>query len=524
MKALFFVIIACLILLVSDWFSEFIVTQGWDIYQLMYTGQRLLEGELSWTVEYFDKLLINQFLFILPAFFGTIKAWFIISFLFIIFASYACFILVTDVLSYNPKISIQNRKISAIVAAISTLYLCSVLGPLQNLNAVAASCSVISLALLLKSSFRCENKKIYIFSFFLSALFASICIGVRPFFLFALTLSAILLLLPLLKNFFGIKRTLLISLLWVALVGIFGLLTNMVPYLIIGRMDAFFAGMSMLNQVPPPSGIFKILYNIIIDISKKPALAILIIVLSCASSIYATIIFVKSRQNIFVIDRMIFSILIYTLVMPILLLLMILNRHYWNHYLQMFAPFWGMGLGFFFAITISGLSITTLKDTLFVWAIAISLVLFTIIPNFTYNLRDIYDNLNNNKLKLNKGDIRLEEISKVLLSLPEKKRDFLFLDDTRPHFFLKESRHGFPLAANTRHIVKFGWWRDANMPDHFNHPKNSEEYCSALEQYGPTLIFVGNKLLEFEKTCLKKTLSYSFNQNLSTDVNLYLRN
>jgi hypothetical protein len=289
-------------------------------------------------------------------------------------------------------------------------------------------------------------------------------------------------------------------------------------------MDVFFAGMSMLTQVPPPSGIIKILYNIIIDISKNPALAILIIVLSCASSIYATIIFVRSRKNIFTIDRMTHSIIIFTLVMPTLLLLMILNRHYWNHYLQMFAPFWGIGLGFFFAIIISSFSSKTLKDSIFVWAVSISLVLFTIIPNFTYNLRDIYNNLNNNKLKLNKGDIRLEEISKILLSLPKERRDFIFLDDTRPHFFLKEPRHGFPQAGNTRHIVKFDWWKDANMPDHFNHPKNSEEYCSALEQYGPTLIFVGNKLLEFEKTCLKKTLIYSFNQNLPTEVNLYMRN
>ena len=524
MKALFFVIVACLILLVSDWLSEFTVTEGWDIYQLMYSGQRLIEGELSWTVEYLDKLLITQFLFFLPAFFGTIKVWFIISAFFVILGSYACFVLVDDVLSTNPNISIKNRKNSAIVAAISTLYLFSVLGPLQNLNAVPASSALISLSLLLKSSFSRENKKVYIPSFFLSALFASICIGVRPFFLFALILSAILLLLPLLKNFFGINRTLLISLLWVTLVGIFGLLTNMFPYIIIGRMDVFFAGMSMLTQVPPPSGIIKILYNIIIDISKNPALAILIIVLSCASSIYATIIFVRSRKNIFTIDRMTHSIIIFTLVMPTLLLLMILNRHYWNHYLQMFAPFWGIGLGFFFAIIISSFSSKTLKDSIFVWAVSISLVLFTIIPNFTYNLRDIYNNLNNNKLKLNKGDIRLEEISKILLSLPKERRDFIFLDDTRPHFFLKEPRHGFPQAGNTRHIVKFDWWKDANMPDHFNHPKNSEEYCSALEQYGPTLIFVGNKLLEFEKTCLKKTLIYSFNQNLPSEVNLYMRN
>jgi hypothetical protein len=524
MRALFFVLLGCLILLVSDWLLEFTVTEGWDIYQLMYAGQRLVEGELSWTVEYFDKLLITQLLFFLPAFFGTIQVWFIISVFFVIFGSYACFILVNDVLLSNSNISLENRKNSSIIAAISTLYLFSFLGPLQNLNAVSASSAAISLALLLKSSFKYENKKIYLFSFFLSALFASICIGVRPFFLFALIFSAILLLFPLLKKFFGINRALFISLLWIILIAIFGLLTNMVPYIIIGRTDVFFAGMSLLSQVPPPSGIIKILYNIIIDISKSHALAIFIIVLSFTSSIYATIIFVRSRQNIFTLDRMIYSIIIFTVLMPILLLLMILTRHYWSHYLQMFAPFWGIGLGFFFAVTISSLSSKTLKDSIFIWAVALSFVMIAIIPNLTHNLREIHKNISNNKLRLNVGDIRLEELSKALLSFPEEKRDFIFLDDTRPHFLLKEPRHGFPLAANTRHIVKFGWWKDANMPDHFNHPKNSEEYCLALEQYGPTLIFIGDKLLDFEKTCLKKTLSYSFNQNLSTDVNLYLRN
>jgi hypothetical protein len=261
-----------------------------------------------------------------------------------------------------------------------------------------------------------------------------------------------------------------------------------------------------------------------IDIFKSPTLAILIIALSFNASIYASIIFERSRQNIFATDRTIYSIIIFTIVIPTLLFLMILTRHYWNHYLQMFAPFWGMGAGFFFSIAISTLDMKTIKDSIFFWVTTLSLVIITIIPNFTFNLKDTYENLKNNKLKLNISDIRLKEISKVLQSLPEEKRDFIFLDDTTPHFLLKESRHGFPLAPNTRHIVKFGWWKEANMPDHFNHPKNSEEYCLALEKYGPTIIFVGAKLLEFEKTCLEKNLFYSFTQKLSTDFNFYLRN
>ena len=215
-----------------------------------------------------------------------------------------------------------------------------------HINTISASCAVISLALLLKSSFKLETRKIFLLPFFLSALFASICIGVRPFYLLALIIPVILLLALRLKNFLGIKKILSISLLWIILVGTFGLLTNMVPYLIVDKPEAFFAGMSLLSQVPPPTGILKILYNIIIDFYKQPTLAILIITLSFVSSIYATKILVRSK-NIIAVDYMTYSIIIFTLVIPMLLLFMILNRHYWSHYLQMFAPFWGMGLGFF---------------------------------------------------------------------------------------------------------------------------------------------------------------------------------
>ena len=65
----------------------------------------------------------------------------------------------------------------------------------------------------------------------------------------------------------------------------------------------------MLSQVPPSSAIIKILYNLMIDIFKQQALIILIIVLSSASSISVMITFVRSRQSIFALDKMTYSIL-----------------------------------------------------------------------------------------------------------------------------------------------------------------------------------------------------------------------
>ena len=65
MKTLVFVGVSLFALLVSNWFLDLLKTGSWDTYHFMYSGQRLLEGELAWTLEYADKLLINQFLFIL---------------------------------------------------------------------------------------------------------------------------------------------------------------------------------------------------------------------------------------------------------------------------------------------------------------------------------------------------------------------------------------------------------------------------------------------------------------------------
>ena len=41
MKALAFVGLSCLVLLVSDWLLEITVTEGWDIYHLMVPSARL---------------------------------------------------------------------------------------------------------------------------------------------------------------------------------------------------------------------------------------------------------------------------------------------------------------------------------------------------------------------------------------------------------------------------------------------------------------------------------------------------
>ena len=107
---------------------------------------------------------------------------------------------------------------------------------------------------------------------------------------------------------------------------------------------------------------------------------------------------------------------------------------------------------------------------------------------------------------------------------PDERRDFLFLNDERIHWMLQEPRHGFPTQANTGHIIDWGTWDNTfDMPNHFNHPTNAEEYCNELEERGPTILFIRN-LPNFKKSCLRKSSVYNFEENLSDDVSLFKRN
>ena len=163
MRTFLFVGLSYLVLLLSDWLW-LTVTQGWDIYHLMDTGQRFLLGELAWTAEYVDKLLITQFLFVLPAFFGTLKVWFIISAVFVIFGSYACFVLVNHIC---PLIQIYQFKIeNCCYYCILINFIYFVLPGHYCILMLFASSGVISLALLLKSSFKFEDRKISFLPFF----------------------------------------------------------------------------------------------------------------------------------------------------------------------------------------------------------------------------------------------------------------------------------------------------------------------------------------------------------------------
>ena len=178
-----FIILICAISILINWILKIkgIGDYDWDIDHSMYFGQRLLEGEFIWTKEFNDRLLIEQILFALPASYNSVLVWFLFSTVFVVFGSWACFVLVDDILSGSPSIPSKDRKLAAIISVVSMLYLFTFLpGGLHHVNAVSASLALVCLSLLVRSL--PDSSHIRWYPFFISALSASISIGLRPYF------------------------------------------------------------------------------------------------------------------------------------------------------------------------------------------------------------------------------------------------------------------------------------------------------------------------------------------------------
>ena len=508
-----FIIVACVLSIFINWLLQ--IKSGnssWDVDGFMYLGFRLLEGEFLWTIEYDDKLPIVQILFVLPSLFESIFIWFLISSTFVIFGAWACYIFVIDVLSKYSSIPSVERQLSAILASISMIYLSTFLpGTFYHINLVSASAAIISFALLIRSLQ--NDNRINIILFFISAFSASLSIGIRPYFFFSLITGVPLLII----NHFRIlrKKSKIFKLVgfWILLVGLFGFILNVVPYIYIGDLNSLYAGISMLSQELNPQEIQYTILNFITGLWKQPLMIKIFIIFSVVTVIKILFKLITSNTENFIIRKIQYDIIILILISPLLLLALILSKHFHTHYLQMFAPFLALGVGFFFSIGFSSLVKKLSKGSKVVWLITISFVLITILP---VSINDLI------KFNKEKNIDHVTYVAEAVSMQPEDQQDFLFIDDIRSHWMLSESRHGFPQAANTRHIILLDWWTEIKMPIHFEHPTNSEEYCMALEKKGPSLVFI-YQLKNFETSCLKTSSVYRFLKQLHNGVSLFKR-
>ena len=510
-----FIIILFFFLILSNLFfrvNEFGGYDG-DVDTFIYSGQRLLEGAFHWTENFDDKLPIIQILFLLPGLFKSVLVWLLLSFIIIIFGAWACFYLVNNILSCDISIPLKERRLAASLSSISLVYMFLFLpGNIFHINAASASFAIISLALIVKSL--TLKSQLKILPFFISAVCASISIGTRPYFLISLIIGASLLIINRSEFLNGRNGWFLRIFLWIGTTGLIGFITNVAPYIAIDNLDAFFAGVFMMTQDLIPQRMPVTITRMVTVIYEQNLLILMLTILSLSSIVYSLSIF--SIKKTF-INRSLNDVVIIIFICPLLLMMLIITKHFHRHYLQLFVPFLAIGVGLFFPLFknkfLNFLSNIKSKN---IWAMTIFFVVIFCIEIFFKDFVNVYFTI------WKKIDPIYPKIEKIVSMQPEDKSDFLFLNDTRIHWILREPRHGFPSQGNTVHIIVWGAWEKFNMPEYYNHPKNAEEYCVELEKRGPTILFI-RKMPNFKKSCLRKSLVYNFEEKLSDNVSLFKR-
>ena len=147
-----------------------------DLFNFMYHGQQLLNGRLIWVYEFEDKLPINQFLFLIPAYFKNLHVWYFISVFFLILSTLCVFVFSKKYLKgiKNEKYIFQFSVLTSLIYLALNL---SFYDSIKHINTVAINSFVIGFSLLTIELDKTKKWRV------IAILFMGIAVSVRPYFL-----------------------------------------------------------------------------------------------------------------------------------------------------------------------------------------------------------------------------------------------------------------------------------------------------------------------------------------------------
>jgi hypothetical protein len=157
---------------------------NWDVDHMMYFGGRLLHGELVWIQEFDDKLPVVQFLFAIPAAFGSIRIWQLFSILSVLAAAGSIAWGVRLLLIRDWKLERTAATYFSLAAAGTYLYFTAVLpGNLSHINAMAASLvTIATMVTLVAARPGACSLRDFAGRLMIAALLASVAVSMRPYF------------------------------------------------------------------------------------------------------------------------------------------------------------------------------------------------------------------------------------------------------------------------------------------------------------------------------------------------------
>lgn len=481
-------------------FLEFNTSRyDWDIDHELYFGQRLARGELLWLAEYNDKLLFQQFLFAPAGVFGEINLWRVMSLgillVFILALHKYGWELVGEVFP-NRR---ERAMFTFLTALLTSLFISGFPGGLSHLNFFSAGSAMLTIIFLVLLTRQARGVRFWYFSSAV-AFFGTLSISVRPYFLLPIALVWLLTFLseairPLASN--GTRR---FRMLWpMTMMGLLGFCLNVLPYFLLGRGEAFMEGLSVLAVGRNPNSAWK---SFLIDWTSQPNLTVIIgLVLAGLFIVRA----VTTRGFSYA-----HSFLFLTALASVAVIVSIFMRHWWAHYAMMLVPFIALLFGATAVLSIRRLSlflggrIENRNRQLGQLAIA-TFSVFALVLTQGFVERAQSSNI--------PAESYLETlvIDEWLSANRDGRPTFLVPYNMRAHWMLRESRYGFPHAAN---LVQsdLGWWNQAPSTTSFALFSDTSEACESIYRSSVTVIFLPTSSPLGH--CFEKSLEQSGNSRI----------
>jgi len=469
-------------------------TYDWDVDHEIYFAQRLLQGEWLWMREFHDKLPAIQLVFLVPAWLSSVTVWRLMSLTAVLGAALVMTRLLPQFIGLDRLGSLARRRILWFGGLVWTAWMFGSAGGITVVNPMVASLQLISLLLILHLAVHPEIRGIRWLALALVAgLAGALAISVRPY---VVGQSVLVVLLGVAWRGGWVRggspapsslpRTILDGLAWTLIFLFWGSVLNVLPYALSGQMALFREGMAMLAGELNPNSAVR---GFIDSLRRSDTLGFFV---TFALLILATL---ASLPRLDTRVRMVALVLICGTAST---LAMFLTKHYWPHYNSLLV-------GAHVVLALVLLAHAAQSGSRLSTAIALGISALVAIPPFALAGARA-------ALLLSPADTETAAIVAFMSTGQAGGHDFLAVSDMKSHWLLQQSRHGFPHAANTKHIHN-GWWGKAPEVTQIFAPRTGEAYCARLLSAGPEYVF--DRRDGFVVDCLTSAASpYSLDSTL----------
>jgi len=461
--------ISAALALFADFFTK---SYDGDIDHEMYFGQRLLSGELIWTVEYHDKLFVVQLLHAIPAYFESVQVLRIMSLASCLGAAWALWRLLPK---FSGPGAIWPLK-SSHAALIYVLGMTLLPDSIAHINSIAGNLALVSVLLFFnqgKSPTRLLG----------AAVIAALAISIRPYLLLPILAVAI---------WYGLRNeepvrtkaipTLRLFVAWSVTIGAAGVFLNVGVYAVTGNMESFWAGITMLAQKATSDTTFSILKN-----QARVFFSANWIMVSAATAVTAwlTLAMLMLRHGketrIALIDLIFIG-----AVFPILFQLSFISKHFWPSYANFVFPF--ALLGTCVLVSHTAATLRSEIDRVFLQGAMVGYLIFFTGTALFKSFSEARETIKTPHDHVNHWEFAF--LAEFLSRQPEERRDFLVPTDMYSHWKLNEPRRGFPHATNIEHITELSFLEWLEVPQHFDFPKTYSLTCEKLIKDAPHLVAI----------------------------------